>query len=73
MASSFSRLRCWAFIGTVAALLVGCGDGGLKRYRVSGDVSFQGKPVPAGSIIFTPDTAKGNAGPQGTANIIDGR
>jgi hypothetical protein len=29
--------------------------------------------VPAGTITFTPDSVKGNSGPQGFARIIDGR
>ncbi|EAQ80619.1 hypothetical protein [Blastopirellula marina] len=57
----------------LALSMSGCGKvEGPPRYRVSGHVTFQGKPVPGGSIIFTPDTQKGNAGPQGTARIING-
>ncbi|QDS88462.1 hypothetical protein EC9_26530 [Rosistilla ulvae] len=57
----------------VTAFFVGCDQGGIQRYRVSGAVTVQGEPAPAGSIIFTPDISKGNSGPQGTANIVDGR
>jgi hypothetical protein len=32
-----------------------------------------GKPVPAGRIYFSPDTTKGNDGPQGFAVIHDGK
>ena len=32
-----------------------------------------GKPIPAGMIYFTPDSAKGNNGPQGFAVISGGR
>lgn len=51
----------------------GCGEDGPTRYEVSGTVQYQGKPVPAGRIIFTPDAAQGNQGPQGVAIIKDGR
>lgn len=33
---------------------------------------YDGKPLPFGSIVFEPDSSKGNAGPQGTASIKDG-
>jgi hypothetical protein len=36
-------------------------------------VDFDGAPVPAGTIIFEPDTSRGNSGPQGAATIIDGK
>ena len=53
--------------------LAGCsGNDGPKRFDVSGTVTFDNKPAPAGSIIFTPDKSKGNSGPQGTAKIING-
>lgn len=51
--------------------LVGCGSGG--GYRVSGNVTFQGKPVPAGKIYFMPDSSKGNNGATGYADIKDGK
>jgi hypothetical protein len=34
--------------------LVGCGQDGPQRYRLSGAVTFQGKPVPEGNIAFEP-------------------
>lgn len=46
---------------------------GPTRYRVSGEVKFDGRPVPYGEILFTPDSGKGNSGPQGIATIQDGR
>jgi len=52
--------------------LSGCGGSrGPERYRVWGKVTFNGKPVPVGSIKFDP--AKGNDGPQGSAAIKDGK
>jgi len=54
-----------------AALLSGCG--GEKTYHVSGTVSFLGKPVPAGQIVFEPDATAGNSGAAGYATIKDGR
>src|SRR5689334_6906923 len=51
-------------------LAVGCG--GEKTYRVSGKVTFKGKALPAGRIIFLPDASKGNKGSEGYADIKDG-
>jgi hypothetical protein len=56
-------------LGLAAA--AGCG-GGAGRYDVSGKVTFGGKPVPAGTVVFEPDAAKGNDGPQGFAPITGG-
>lgn len=50
----------------------GCGGGDDGDYHVSGNVTFDGKPVPAGKIYFQPDGAKGNEGPTGFANIENG-
>jgi len=61
-----------AVLGALALTASGCQDG-LKRVRVSGSVTFQGKPVPYGNVVFEPDKSKGNSGPQGYATIKDGR
>jgi hypothetical protein len=55
------------------ACLLAFGCGGEKVYRVSGKVTFQGKPVPAGKVYFIPDGSKGNTGPTGFADIKDGQ
>lgn len=46
---------------------------GPVRYRVSGSVTFAGKPVPAGRIVFEPDRAAGNSGPAAYGSIVAGR
>jgi hypothetical protein len=59
-----------------AALMVGCLSGCGKKgdsYHVSGTVTFDGSPVPAGKIYFSPDNKKGNSGATGYANIVDGK
>jgi hypothetical protein len=40
-----------------------------KVYRVSGNVTFNGKPIPKGLIFFDPQAE----GPQGFANIEGGK
>ncbi len=57
--------------GLIAALRTGCG--GDKVHHLSGTVSFQGKPVPAGHIVFEPDAGAGNSGSPAFAKIKDGR
>jgi hypothetical protein len=52
--------------------LAGCSQSGPQRYRVQGKVTFAGKPVPAGTIVFEPDATQGNDGPQGIAPIEKG-
>src|SRR5215207_8838255 len=57
----------------VAALAVaGCG-GEEKVYDVTGTVTHDGKPIPKGLIFFDPDVTKKATGPQGFANIQDGK
>jgi hypothetical protein len=61
-------------IGFAACALVGCSaDNGPKRFRVSGDAKFDGQPIVYGDVLFTPDGSKGNAGPQGIAQIRNGK
>ena len=63
-----SRLQCgcgWALL-----LLVACGCGG--QYTISGTVTYDGKPVPCGEIVLTPDPEKGNSGPGLLLRIEDG-
>jgi hypothetical protein len=55
-------------LGTAAFLfLAGCSDGRLKTAPVKGTVTYNGKPVPQGSIMFQPEQ-----GPAATANIKNG-
>jgi hypothetical protein len=49
-------------------LLAGCGENRMKTARVSGTITYKGKPVPQGSIMFQPQS-----GPAATANISNGK
>src|SRR5262245_17940333 len=55
--------------GWVAALafLGGCSDGRMKTAPVKGTITYKGKPVPQGSIMFQPEQ-----GPAATADITNG-
>lgn len=59
---------CWVFL-----LLTSCSQEPSNRVDVWGTVTFKGQPVPAGVIVMNPDFAKGNDGPQGMAEIKNGR
>lgn len=57
-----------------AAVCGGCGrQVGPARFVVSGRVTYAGKPVAAGRIAFEPDPDRGNKGPAGYGDIVDGR
>lgn len=60
-------------LAAFATLCLGCGKGGPDVVQLSGTASFNGKPIPRGMIIFEPNPAKGGRGPQGHAEIRDGR
>ncbi len=64
----------WSLVlGTGLLLLAASCDRGPKRHHISGQVLYDGKPVPAGEIYFDPDVTKGHDGPQGFARIQDGQ
>ncbi len=67
-------LAAAGFVTCLALVPCGCGgDGdGPPRFDVSGRVTFNSQPVPFGRVVFDPDTAAGNKGPQGFAEIRDG-
>jgi hypothetical protein len=57
-----------------ACALPSCGqtNDGPPRYLLRGKVTFEGKPVPAGFITFSPSADRGNQGPGGGAPIVNG-
>lgn len=68
-------LLCGAFVAWLALCCAGCGRGSNAppRFDVSGQVTFDGKPVPSGSIYFEADGSRGNAGPVSIVGIDNGR
>lgn len=68
-------MRTWACVAAAVAVAVaGCSnDPGPKRARLTGTAKYDGQPIPYGEVLFTPDAAKGNSGPQGFAQIRDGK
>jgi len=70
-----SLLRCRFVLAVVSLSLLcsGCGPpAGPGIYQVSGKIPYAGKPIPAGSILFAPDSSQGNSGPGAAAEIVDG-
>lgn len=60
--------------GSFLLIVVGCSSSDTAvRFRVSGEVKYDGKPVPHGEVLFTPDGSKKNEGVQGIATIKAGR
>lgn len=62
-----------SFLFFALGFLAGCAEKESARFRLTGTVTFDGKPVPFGDVLFTPDGSKGNSGPQGIAHIRDGK
>lgn len=64
-----------AAAGLLAALaLAGCSQKeGQARNRAQGAITVDGKPIPFGDIVISPDGTKKNSGAQGFANIRNGR
>jgi hypothetical protein len=61
----------------IATVFIGGGCGprntGPRRFHVSGTVTFDGDPVPTGTIYFEADAARGNTGPVSIVPVEDGR
>ena len=61
-------------LGMIGLLVfAGCGKSGPPRYDLSGNITWGGKPIPAGSITFMPDQTQGNSGLAISAKIQDGQ
>lgn len=61
----------------LALLATACGacspaNDGPQRYRIQGEITYDGQPLPGGRISFDPDAEQGNSGPGGYADIVDG-
>lgn len=68
--------RYWPSLATIALLTatIGCGTrNDLGTYPISGTVTYQGKPVPVGSITLVPDSSQGNSGAAVAMEIVDGK
>jgi hypothetical protein len=66
---SVQRIGCTVMVGILAAI-VGCGEAD-GRLPLSGVVTWQGRPLQRGSIVFVP--ASGHRGPKVGAEIVAGQ
>jgi hypothetical protein len=68
-----TRLVPGVLVGALLLPLAACSNKSPSRFDLWGTVTFKGRPVPAGLIAINPDLSKGNDGPQGLAEIRNGR
>lgn len=54
------------------SLISGC-SGGSTLYPIGGSATFDGRPIPSGTISFVPDNEAGNSGPGTFAEINAGK
>jgi len=63
---------CWLAMLLLIGML-GCSfQEPSSGFQLSGEATWNGKPIPLGMIIFSPDGSEGNSGPQCIAQIVDG-
>ncbi len=51
----------------------GCGGEGLDRRRIQGTVTFEGKPVEVGAVLFEPTQSVGTIAPTAYLRVQDGK
>lgn len=69
----FQRFLFGVTLALSIGLITGCSKStNNASFNVSGKVTLDGKPVPAGRVRFAPDGSKGNKGQVGFAKITDG-
>lgn len=63
-----------AGVSLILAAMQGCGtqSTGPERFQLTGKVTLNGEPIPAGTIELIPDTSKGNQGPWSLVTVRDG-
>ena len=75
ISANISRNQRWlvgriSLLSSLAFAIVGCSEGKPPNYPLSGTITFEGKPVPEGTIMFlASDKRSGNA----KAEIVDGK
>jgi len=60
------------FAACCVCLLAGCGGEGPTTYQLSGKVTYNGQPVPVGTVMLSPNVSRGNSGPGAATGIKDG-
>jgi len=71
---TFDKVLSFMLAFMLCAGVSGCGKTDQpNRYELSGKALFDGKPIPEGTISFSPDSTKGNDGPGNMADIKEGK
>lgn len=55
-----------------ALFVTSCGSGN-GRQELEGSVTYQGKPLPYGTVTFEPDKSMGQNAVQASGEVVDGR
>ncbi|MFN3151761.1 hypothetical protein [Bremerella sp.] len=74
--TSLSKLQTLSvgILAVATLLLTGCGaEKASNVFSVSGNITYDGKPIPKGNISFAPDASRNNQGPGASAEINDGK
>jgi hypothetical protein len=66
-------MTCRSHLAAVVLIAATSCNQGPTLYHVQGTVTYDGKPLPAGTVTIESDTSKGNDGPQGFAHVKDGQ
>jgi hypothetical protein len=65
-------LRWFCALAIVFFISGGCGGEGLDRERIQGTVTFEGKPVERGAVLFEPTQSVGTIAPTVYLRVQDG-
>lgn len=66
--------RVWlGWLVILSLALASCGSGEPKRHRITGTVTFEGKPVEFGAIFFEPTESVGKIAPTVYLPVRDGK
>jgi hypothetical protein len=59
----------YLLVVTVTVLAIGCGAAPTPLIPVKGVVTYDGKPLTTGTVLFRPDSARGNSGAEVVGTI----
>jgi hypothetical protein len=68
--TSFRQALAAVAVGLLVPL-IGCSGNGLNLVKLSGKVTYKGKPIQNGTVFFMPDESKGTVGPPAVGSITE--
>ena len=69
----FQVLLLFVVLLTLTVAAIGCRKGGPELAPVTGKVTYQGKPLPFGAVVFLPESGRTSTGiiqPDGTFQMV---